>query len=426
MFKWVALGGLAVAGIAAAGLRADEEVPAAKEPTYAGEVAHILYRSCTPCHRPGQVAPFSLVEYEDAKRRATTIARVVETGFMPPWKAKAGYGSFKHENRLSAEEIGLIRAWADAGAPRGNVGREPKPPTFSADWTLGKPDLTVSADRDFKLGAEGADVYRNFVIKTNFSETKWIRAIDVMPGNKQVVHHVIAFLDEGDRAKGMEAAAKDGQPGYETAGGGVGFMPNGALGGWAPGLQPAETPPGAAFALKPGTTIVLQVHYHKSGREETDRTKLALYFAEEKIEREMRLAWIANPFFQLEPGKSDNVVNMSFHVPWDVTVYGAMPHMHLLGKSMKAWVEGPDGKETPLVHVENWDFNWQLHYEFLKPIRIAAGSTVRATAVYDNSDKNPFNPNNPPKAVRWGEQTTDEMALLIIPYTRDAESGAHR
>jgi hypothetical protein len=363
-----------------------------------------------------------LQNYEDAKRRSGTIARVVEKRFMPPWKAVAGYGEFKHENRLTDAQIAQIKSWHEAGAPKGE-GNEPEPPTFTTDWSLGKPDLIVSADRDYKLAAEGEDVYRNFAIKTDFKEPRWIRAMDVAPGNRKVVHHVIAFLDEGDRAKNLEGQAKDGQPGYESSGGGVGFMPNGALGGWAPGLQPFATPKGSAFLLKPGTTIVLQVHYHKSGKEETDQTKLALYFAGEKVDKEMRLAWIANPFFRLPAGDASKSVNMSFTIPYDSTAYGAMPHMHMLGKSMKAWIELPDGKEMPLVHVTDWDFNWQLLYEFAKPLKIPAGSTIRATAVYDNSADNPRNPNEPPKEVRWGEQTTDEMALLIVSYTLDAPGG---
>ncbi|MEO7453882.1 MAG: ascorbate-dependent monooxygenase [Fimbriimonadales bacterium] len=422
MEKWVIFGVVGLGVFAVAGL---PSIPGeeAQEPTYASTIAPILFEKCTPCHRPGQVAPFSLISYEDAQRRSATIARVVEKRYMPPWKATAGYGSFKHENRLTDEQINQIKIWHEAGAPRGDAKNEPVAPTFSAEWALGKPDLTVSADRDYKLAAEGEDVYRNFVIKTDFKEPRWIRAMDIAPGNRTVVHHVIAFLDEGDRAKGLEDQAKDGQPGYESSGGGVGFMPNGALGGWAPGLQPFATPKGSAFLLKPGTTIVLQVHYHKSGKAETDRTKLALYFAEEKIEKEMRLAWIANPFFRLDAGNANKSVNMSSTIPFDATAYTAMPHMHMLGKSMTAWIELPDGKEVPLVQVKDWDFNWQLMYEFAKPVKIPAGSTIRATALYDNSADNPRNPNQPPKEVRWGEQTTDEMALLIVSYTRDADVG---
>ena len=424
MSKWVIFGGAFVGvGLAAGWMTTGSTSSTSELPSYATDVAPILFEKCTPCHRPGQVAPFSLMSYEDAKRRSATIARVVEKRFMPPWKAVAGYGKFKHENRLSQSQIDAIKAWNDAGAPRGNPDKEPKPPNFKASWSLGEPNMTLSAQRDYKLAAEGKDVYRNFVIKTDLKEPKWIRAIDVEPGNRRIVHHVIAFLDEGERAKRLEEAANDGQPGYETSGGGVGFMPNGALGGWAPGLQPFATPKGTAFKLMPGTTIVLQVHYHKSGKEEKDRTKLAIYFANEQIEKEMRLAWIANPFFRLEAGNSAKSVNMAFTVPFDATAYGAMPHMHMLGKSMKSWVELPDGREMPLVHVADWDFNWQLSYEFEKPLKIPAGSTIRATAVYDNSADNPRNPHNPPKEVRWGEQTTDEMALLIVSYTRDAASG---
>jgi hypothetical protein len=423
MEKWVVLGGLGLGAIVLAGIAGQPPVVSEATPTYATEIAPVLFEKCTPCHRPGQVAPFSLMNYEDAQRRSATIARVTEQRFMPPWKAVAGYGNFKHENRLTNEQIATIKEWHEAGAPRGDASKEPKPPTFGTEWALGKPDILVSADRDYKLAAEGEDVYRNFVIKTDFKEPRWIRAIDVAPGNREVVHHVIAFLDEGDRAKGLEASANDGQPGYETSGGGVGFMPNGALGGWAPGLQPFATPKGSAFLLKPGTSIVLQVHYHKSGKEETDRTKLALYFAAEEIEKEMRLAWIANPFFTLPAGDAKKTVNMAFTLPFDATAYGAMPHMHMLGKSMRAWIELPDGREMPLVHVADWDFNWQLSYEFDKPIKIPAGSTIRATATYDNSATNPKNPHNPPKEVRWGEQTTDEMALLIVSYTRDSVIG---
>jgi len=419
MKKWALIGGLGVAGAFTAGMTLGEGAKPSEPVTFAGNIAPIVYEKCAPCHRPGQVAPFSLMSYEDAKRRSGTIARVVEKRFMPPWKAVAGYGTFKHENRLSDEQIALFKAWHDAGAPQGDPKIEPEPPVFSTEWALGKPDILVSADKAYKLGPEGDDVYRNFVIQTNYAESKWIRAIDVAPGNRKIVHHVIAFLDSAGRAVNLEKSANDGQPGYSTSGGGVGFMPDGALGGWAPGLQPFETPKGTAFELKPGTTIVLQVHYHKSGKEEADQTRLAIYLAKERIDKEMRLAWIANPFFRLKPGNEAQPVNMAYTVPVDVTAYGAMPHMHLLGKSMKAWVELPDGKEMPLVSIDQWDFNWQLTYEFAKPLKIPAGSTVRARAVYNNSAANPNNPNSPPKEVRWGEQTTDEMALLIVSYTRD-------
>lgn len=393
--------------------------------TYAEHVAPILYKHCTPCHRPGEVAPFSLTSYDEAKKWAPMIAWATETNRMPPWKAVAGYNSFHDENRLSDDQIQLLKQWSATGAPRGDVKREPAPPKFSEGWLLGKPDLILKAAKPFKLDGEGRDVYRNFVFKTDFKETKWVRAIDVRPGNRKVVHHVIAFLDEQGRSIALEEKENDGQPGYTTFGG-VGFAPSGSLGGWAPGLQPSFSPEGTAFELKPGTTIVLQVHYHKSGKPEEDQTELALYFAEEPPRRTLRLAWIANPLFRIPPGAKDHLVTARFPVPADVTAYAAMPHMHLLGKEMKAWVEKPDGSTIPLVWVKDWEFNWQFIYAFKEPLKIPRGSTIRVEARYDNSADNPNNPNNPPKPVTWGEQTTDEMMLLIVQFTVDNEQPPQR
>lgn len=388
--------------------------------TYAESVAPILYKHCTPCHRSGEVAPFSLTSYDEAKKWAPMIAWAAETRRMPPWKAVSGYNSFHDENRLSDDQIRALKAWAAAGAPRGDLKLEPAPPKFSEGWLLGKPDLILKAAKPFKLDAEGRDVYRNFVFKTDFKETKWVRAIDVRPGNRKVVHHVIAFLDEQGRSVALEQKQNDGQPGYTTFGG-VGFAPSGSLGGWAPGLQPRFSPDGTAFELKPGTNIVLQVHYHKSGKPEEDQTELAVYFAQEPPRRALRLAWIANPLFRIPPGEKDHLVTTRFPVPADFTAYAAMPHMHLLGKEMKAWVEKPDGSTVPLVWVKDWEFNWQFIYSFKEPLKIPRGSTIRVEARYDNSADNPNNPNNPPKPVTWGEQTTDEMMLLIVPFTVDNE-----
>jgi len=388
--------------------------------TYAEHVAPILYKHCTPCHRPGEVAPFSLTSYDEAKKWAPMIAWATETNRMPPWKATAGYNSFHDENRLTDDQIRTLKEWSASGAPRGDAKKEPAPPTFPEGWLLGKPNVILKADKPFKLDAEGRDVYRNFVFKTDFKETKWVRAIDVRPGNRKVVHHVIAFLDEQGRALPLEEKENDGQPGYTTFGG-VGFAPSGSLGGWAPGLRPRLSPEGTAFELKPGTTVVLQVHYHKSGKPEEDQTELALYFADEPPQRALRLAWIANPLFRIPPGEKDHLVTARFPVPADVTAYAAMPHMHLLGKEMKAWVEKPDGSTIPLVWVKDWEFNWQFIYAFKEPLKIPRGSTIRVEARYDNSTDNPNNPNNPPKPVTWGEQTTDEMMLLIVPFTIDNE-----
>lgn len=389
-------------------------------PTYSNDVAPIIIEHCVQCHRPGEVAPFSLLTYEDVKKRAGLIADVIRKRIMPPWKAVHGYNEFIGENRLTDEKIETLARWAGAGAPRGDVAKEPKPPEFDSEWALGEPDLIVSPEKPYVIGAEGRDDYRNFVIKTNFTDTKYVVAIDVKPGNKRVVHHVIAFLDESGRSSELEAKQNDGQPGYSTFGG-VGFLPSGSLGGWAPGLRPVGAPPGVAFELKPKARIVLQVHYRKSGKEETDQTRVGLYFSKVPVKQIMRLAWLANPTLRIPAGAANHKVDFTLQVPTDITAYAAMPHMHLLGKSMKAWVELPDGKTKPIVWVDDWDFHWQFIYAFKEPLKVPRGSKIRIEAFYDNSENNPNNPNNPPKSVTWGEQTSDEMFLLVVPFTIDGE-----
>jgi hypothetical protein len=211
----------------------------------------------------------------------------------------------------------------------------------------------------------------------------------------------------------------DGQEGYETEGGGVDFLPSGSLGGWAPGLEPRRTPEGTAFRLEPGANFVLQVHYHKSGKEETDLTKVGLYLDKNAPTREMNLHWMFNFNVNIPPGKADHKLRREYTIPADVTVYGAMPHMHLLGRTMKSWYELPDGTTKPLVYIDDWDFNWQLMYSLKQPLKLPKGTKQIVEATYDNSSANPRNPNDPPKRVTWGEQTTDEMFLLISSYTVD-------
>lgn len=385
---------------------------------YTEHVSPILTERCTTCHRPGEVAPFSLVGYGNARKWAPMIAQVTSDRRMPPWKAVHGYGDFLGENRLAEREIETLRRWSEAGAPQGPVKKSPAPPpTPPSTWTLGEPDAIIGPDRAFALEADGSDVYRNFVVKTDFKETRWIRGIDVRPGNKRVVHHVIAFLDEAQRAERLEQNSRDGQEGYTTTGGGVGFVPSGSLGGWAPGLRPNLTPEDVAFELKPGTTIVLQVHYHKSGKPETDRTRVGLYFAKQPPRHPMSLFWLANPLFRIPAGAPAHRVSLNYPVRADVTLHTVMPHMHLLGRSMKAWAELPDGSTRPLVWINDWDFNWQLIYVLKEPLFLPRGSRVRIEGTYDNSAANKNNPHNPPKDVTWGEETTDEMFLLVAAVT---------
>jgi hypothetical protein len=283
---------------------------------------------------------------------------------------------------------------------------------------MGSPDLILEPEREFKLGAEGDDVYRNFVMKNDFKETVWVQSMAVKPGNPKVVHHLIAFLDRTGVAKKKEQELTDGQPGYETFGG-PGFLPTGSLGGWAPGLVTRRTPDGVAFKVDPGTKIVLQIHYHRSGKEETDKTRIGLYYAKKPVTSEMNLAWVMNLAIRIKPDVKDQKFTMSKTFKRDVTLYSVMPHMHLLGRSMKAWAELPDGSTKPLIFVDDWDFNWQMAYMLKEPMKLPAGSKIVVEASYDNSKDNPNNPSSPPKMVTFGEATTDEMMLLVAAYTND-------
>jgi hypothetical protein len=393
-------------------------VPA--KPTYAEHVAPILNEHCIQCHRPGEVAPFSLVGYENAKKWSAMSTKVTHGKQMPPWKATLGYGEFKDTNLLSEDEIAIIKNWDATGALRGNAKAEPKPPVFTSDWALGQPDLIVSQAKPYQISPEGTDEYRNFIIKTNYTKPMWIKSMDVRPGNRKVVHHVICYLDNTGQSERLAAAATDGKEGYVTFGG-IGFLPSGSLGGWAPGLRSRMLPEGRAFKLEPGARIVMQVHYNKSGKSEVDQTKVGVYFAKEPITREVKLDWLFKIALRIPAGENEHKEVYRQVVPEDVTLYGVMPHMHLLGRAMKAWVEKPDGSVIPLIHVQDWDFNWQLNYLYKEPLRIPKGSKIVVEGIYDNSSGNPANPNKPPKTVFVGEKTTDEMMLLIAAYSVDGQ-----
>jgi len=393
--------------------------PPAAAVTYARDIAPILYQNCTTCHRAGEVAPFTLSCYADAKKRARQIALVADQRVMPPWKADS-HGEFQDERRLTGGQIALLKRWAEAGAPEGSRGQEPPAPHFAAGWALGKPDLIASASAPYTTPAEGRDVYSCYVIPTDFAEDRYVSTIDVRPGNRAVVHHAIAYVDTGGTARRLAAEASDGGPGYPESGG-IGFLPAGMLGGWAPGATPHPLPADTGIALPKGADIVLEVHYHPDGRPETDLTQVALYFNKGAVARPMHLFPLANLGLHIPAGDRDHEVRASLPVIFDASVLTIFPHMHVLGRRMTVTATLPDGTTKPLVDVPDWDFNWQGFYAYKRPVRLPAGSRVDLVAHYDNSAGNPRNPSSPPKAVTWGEQTTDEMCLCYLGFTIDAE-----
>lgn len=418
-----AASGLALASVAllnTPGKPADEKdaLDKTRVMTYADDVAPILNQKCISCHRPGDVAPMSFVGYENAKKYSKMIAFTTAAKRMPPWKTIPVDVEFHDDNHLTDEEIALFANWAENDAPLGDPAKVPPTPEFPVGWRLGQPDLTLKMPYPQTLSDEGKDEYWNYVITPDIKEPIWVSAIDVKPGNKSVVHHVIAFFDKkGQGRKLVQGKDGDKKAGYLSEGGGVGFMPDGALGGWAPGTSARRLPEKAGFLIEPGTDIILQMHYSKSGKVETDQTEIALYLNKGKVTDPVEIAWMANPFIKIAANDPKATFKQRITLPATIEIYNVMPHMHLLGKEMRATATLPDGKKIRLVDVPNWDFNWQLVYYLKTPLVLPKGTTIDIEAIYDNSTDNPFNPSDPPKTVTWGEATNDEMMLLVAAYS---------
>jgi peroxiredoxin/mono/diheme cytochrome c family protein len=388
-----------------------DEAVASTPITYATHIAPILQEHCQSCHRPGQVAPFSLMTYRDAYTWRKEIAQYVQARQMPPWKPEPGYGEFKGERRLTDEQVALITQWVENGAPLGDPNQLPPPRQFNDEWAFGPPDVILEMPEEYEVGPTGDDEYRHFVIPTNFDRDMFVQAIDIQPGNRRTVHHVIVYCDTSGTARKLDES--DPGPGYKAFGW-PGFIPAGMLGGWAPGFSPQRLPEGTGYRLPKGADVVLQIHYYRTGKPERDRTRVGLYFAKSPNPQPIGIAWLINPFFTIPPGAERHEVRAYWIAPRDVEVVAITPHMHLLGREMKVEAYTPDGKTIPLIWVKDWDFKWQDTYHYKTPVRLPRGTRVEVRAYYDNSEKNPNNPSKPPKPVSWGEKTTDEMCLVFL------------
>lgn len=391
------------------------------EVTFHRDVEPVLQKRCQSCHRPGQVAPFSLLTYADAQSWAPEIAEFAAARRMPPWKAEPGFGHFRESRRLSDQEIHLLKRWAELGAPRGNESDAPPARQWPEGWMLGKPDLVLEPSESFDVAAEGDDVFRCFVLPTGLDRDVDVAAVEIRPGSPRVVHHVINFLDSSGNGRKLDE--KDAGPGYNGGPGGVGFLPSGGLGGWAPGNMPRFLPEGIGMKLRKGADVVMQVHYHKTGKPERDRTRVGLYFARKPVERYMSMIPVTDLRIDIPPGVERHEVKSDIRVPFQAEVLSVTPHMHLLGKEMKVWATLPDQSEQNLIWIKDWDYRWQDTYYFEKPLSLPAGSTVHMRAYFDNSDSNPLNPHSPPKRVTFGESTTDEMAFAFLEYVKSGTAG---
>jgi hypothetical protein len=401
------------------GCLVERKLPAAKGEavTYSGQVGALLHKNCAACHRQGQPAPFHLLTYDQARAHARNIKAVVTDRRMPPWKP-ANHGTFRDERWLTDGEIDLLSKWVDAGAPLGDPAKVPPPPAFADGWQLGTPDVVLQAP-EYEVDAEGSDEYRCFVLDPNQSEDRHVRAVEFKPGNGRVVHHVMTYVDTSGVATFRQAVSR--KPGYSTDGTGPGIKPFGDLGGWGPGDQPFALPDGTARLLPAGSRIVMEVHYHKTGKPEKDRTTLALHFAKKPVTRTVQSKVVINTHFNIPAGAERHEVRTGWMVPEDLHVLSVQPHMHLIGREMLLTATLPGGREKTLIHLKDWDFNWQLGYPFAEPVALPADTVVHLRAWFDNSEKNPANPNHPPKDVRFGLQTTDEMCVAYLLYTKDRQ-----
>jgi peroxiredoxin len=394
--------------------------------SYYKDVLPIMQQHCQTCHRPGEVGPFSLMTYKQAVNWASDIKDYTQKKQMPPWKPVEG-ATFRNDRRMSDKEIATLAAWVDGGCPQGNEKDGPPPQKFTSGWQLGKPDLVLSVDDDFQLGPSGRDVFRCFVLPTNLTEDKYIKAIEVRPGNARIVHHTLNFIDTQGRGRKLaekekERTKKEGEfdagPGYSMAMG-IGFLPSGAIGGWAPGQRPYVLPKDSYWSLPKGSDVVLQVHYHRNGKLEKDRTQIGIYFAEEKPPKRLESLVLPGRFLFMPAGVEDFKVTGSIVVDQDCDLHSVMPHMHMLGKSIKVTITPPGGTKETIINIKDWEYNWQETYFFKEPLAIKAGTRFDVEAHYDNSVNNPRNPNAPPKMVRFGEQTTDEMCFVFFSGTSD-------
>ena len=389
----------------------------AEAPTFAKDVAPILFKNCASCHRPGDIAPMSLLTYENARPWAKSIREKVAVGSMPPWHATQPHGTFENDRRLSDKDKDTLIRWADGGAPKGNPKDLPEAPKFAEGWEIGTPDAVISMPREFEVKESGTIAYQFFESPTNFTEDKWIQAIEVRPGARSVVHHVLVFCREpGERRDPAftHVVPNLGNFGREQS-------INGSLiATTAPGTNAMTFKPGTALRIKAGAVLAFQVHYTANGTATKDRTSVGLIFAKRPPQQEIRNSAFVNPLFVIPAGAENQVVESAIQFNEDSHIWALFPHTHLRGKSWEYRLVYPDGRREIVLSVPKYDFNWQTYYVFAKPLAVAKGTRLEATAHYDNSPANKWNP-DPKVTVRWGPQTWEEMQYSGITYSVDGQ-----
>jgi mono/diheme cytochrome c family protein len=409
------------------------------DPTYAEDVAPILFRNCAGCHRPGGMAPFSVLNYDTTVSYKDEIRDAIAEGVMPPWHAAGAKGVFRNDRRLSDQDKQTILRWIQTGAKRGDMKRLPPLPAFSSSWTIGEPDAIIPMPVEFTVPASGEVEYQYFQATTPFTEDRWVQSIEVLPGANEVVHHVLVYayapprVDTALVQAGAATAATPAAPApppvfIRSRNEEIPVQPRtdtrnppprqrGALiGTYVPGTSSIEFPEGTALRLRPGTIITFQMHYTAHGHEMKDRTKLGLRFAKSAPTEEIRASAFLNAKFTLPAGAANVEVPAEIGAGQAVRIWGLIPHTHLRGTRWKYELQKPDGSSEVVLDVPKYDFNWQTYYMFAKPLEMAAGTKLVSRAWYDNSAANRHNP-DATKDVRWGDQTWEEMQYTGFLYS---------
>ena len=408
----------------------------AADPTYAEDVAPILFRNCAGCHHPGGMGPFSVLNYDTTVAYKEDIRDAVSEGIMPPWHATGAHGVFRNDRRLSDQDKQTILRWIATGAKRGDMRRLPPVPTFTSAWMLGEPDAVVSMNDEFLVPASGTVEYQYFQIKTDFPEDRWVQSIEIKPGETEVVHHVLVYAfvppsPAATQASAPPAAAPaaaqpplfvrskneefEDPPRLDTL-----HPPPQRMGSlvatYVPGTRAIEFPEGTALRLRPGTILTLQMHYTAHGHAMKDRTSVGFHFAKAEPAEEIRASQFLNGKFTIPAGAANVAIPAEIGAGRAVRIWGLMPHTHLRGTRWKYELQKTDGTSEVILDVPKYDFNWQTYYMFAKPLDLAPGSKIVSTAWYDNSAANKNNP-DPTKDVHWGDQTWEEMQYTGFLYS---------
>lgn len=396
--------------------------------TFNKQIAPLIFQNCSSCHRPGETAPFSLLTYDDVRKHAAQIVAVTQRRYMPPWPPEPGYGDFAGERRLTDAQLALLAEWVKAGCPQGDPADLPPQPQFTEGWQLGPPDLIVKLAKPYPLAASGSDVFRNFVLPVDVKETKYVRALELRPGNQRIVHHANILIDRRQSMRRLDG--KDGQPGFagmldSAEARSDTFAPDSHFLFWKPGTALEANPDDMSWQLDPGTDLILNMHLRPSGKLETVQPEVAFYWSRQPTTKHPMLLQLEHDgAIDIPPGARDFEVTDHLTLPVDVDLLAIYPHAHYLGKQVEAWATLPSGARRWLIKINDWDVNWQAVYTYRTPVRLPKGATIAMRISYDNSVANPRNPSNPPKRVLTGPRSEDEMGhvwLQALPQMQSAE-----